>query len=91
MNRALLRETVNNSKAIAWDTCHKIYILMDDNQVQKMKNLGYDAMIQAEHSTPNLMYGTLLNWYKQSCPLKFVYAVSTGSEGDEFDTIVPQN
>ena len=29
--------SVQEAKAIAWDTCHKIYVLMDDEQVQKMR------------------------------------------------------
>lgn len=91
MDRALLKERVSQSKAIAWDTCHKIYILMDEQEVAKMKEYGYEALIQAEHSNPRLMYSTILEWYRKSCSLRFIEAVSTTENpNDGFETIVGQ-
>jgi hypothetical protein len=37
MNERLL-EILPDIKAIAWDTCHKIYVLMDDKRVELMGN-----------------------------------------------------
>ena len=86
-----LHEKIDTCKAIAWDTCHKIYVLMDDEQVKQTKEYGYDAIIKAEHSTPSLLYSTVLNWYKKSCGLEFIYAISTDDKGEsDFETIASQ-
>jgi len=85
--RTLLRKRVNECKAIAWDTCHKIYVLMDDSEVQKMREYGYTSLIEVKDSEPRFMYSLALKWYKESCGLKFISAVSSR---DRFETIVPQ-
>lgn len=90
-DRADLHNKIDNCHAIAWDTCHKIYISMDQKQTDKLREYGYDAIIKAEYTTPRIMYSTVLKWYKDSCCLKFINAVSTDKHGDpDFFTIVPQ-
>jgi len=37
--------------------------------------------------TPNLLYSVVLNWYKKSCGLKFISAITND---EDFYTIVPQ-
>jgi hypothetical protein len=86
-----LHEKINNCKAIAFDTCHKIYILMDKQELEKMKGYGYEAVIEAEYSTPSIMYSSVLNWYKNSCGLEFINATSTLDSGEtDFYTIAGQ-
>jgi hypothetical protein len=86
-----LHEKIDNCKGIAFDTCHKIYVLMDEQELEKMKGYGYDALIKAEWSTPSLMYSTVLNWYKNSCGLEFINATSTLGDGEtDFYTIAGQ-
>jgi hypothetical protein len=82
-----LREKVNSCKGIAWDNCHKIYILMTDEEVEKMRGYGYTSLILASDLTPNLLYSVVLHWYKIACPLKFIEAVF---EGEEFYRVVAQ-
>jgi hypothetical protein len=75
-------KSVREAKAIAWDTCHKIYILMDDEQVQKMIEYGYkDDMLTKDELTTREMMNTLWSWYANSCSLRFIEAVRT-VEGD---------
>ena len=89
--RKELHEKIDQCKGIAFDTCHKIYILMDDEEVKKMKGYGYDAVILAEYSTPSIMYSTVLNWYKNSCGLEFIDATYTLEGGQtDFSTIAGQ-
>jgi hypothetical protein len=89
--RKELHEKIDNCKGIAFDTCHKIYILMDEEELNKMKGYGYEAIIQAKHSTPSLMYSTVLNWYKNSCGLEFIDATYTLDSGEtDFSTIAGQ-
>lgn len=82
-----LRDKVSSCKAIAWDTCHKIYILMDDKSEDKMREYGYTSLILASDLTPSLLYSVVLNWYKKSCPLKFIYAITND---EDFYSVVSQ-
>jgi hypothetical protein len=66
-----------NAKGIAFDTCHKIYVLMDDEQVALMRQYEYDPLITSEEMTPEEMSATVLDWFEQSCGLRFINAVST--------------
>lgn len=93
-----LEEHLRYAKGIAWDTCHKIYILMDDAQVERMRSYGYgddndpDSLITAEQMSPEQMFDVVNRWYDDSCELKFIEAVTTNlSDPNEgFVSIVPQ-
>lgn len=88
------------AKAIAWDTCHKIYVLMDDAQVEAMRGYGYgdendpDSLITKDQMTAGQMLDTIKKWYDQSCMLRFVEAVETVEEGKDpnegFTTLIEQ-
>ena len=84
--------TLNEAVAITWDTCHKIYILMDEEQVGYMIGYGYDPIIRKETATPKEMLATLQDWFEKSCALKFIQAVSTveGDQNKGFDSLIPQ-
>lgn len=84
--------TLGDAVAITWDTCHKIYILMDEEQVGYMIKYGYDPIIRKETATPKEMLATLQDWFEQSCALKFIQAVSTveGDQNKGFDSLIPQ-
>jgi hypothetical protein len=77
MSFDLVKERVVDAKAIAWDTCHKIYVLMDDEQVELMRGYEYDPLITKEQATPEEMFATLQEWYEDSCGLRFIQAVNT--------------
>jgi hypothetical protein len=76
-NLELIKERVSEAKAIAFDTCHKIYLLMDDEQVELMREYEYDPLITNAEATPEQMLVTLEEWYENSCGLRFIQAVST--------------
>ena len=85
--------SVQDAKAIAWDTCHKIYVLMDDEQVQKMVEYGYeDDMFTKDELTTDEMMNTLEDWYANSCGLRFIQAVRTvkGDPNEGFNSLVEQ-
>ena len=75
-----VEEYLENAKGIAFDTCHKIYVLMDDEQMVAMKGYGYDPLISAEDYTANEMLTTIMDWYEDSCGLRFVQAVYTNND-----------
>ena len=78
-----LDEYTNEAKGIAFDTCHKIYVLMDDEQVELMRSYGYgdandpDSLITSAQMTGDEMSKQVLEWYHYSCGLKFISAVSS--------------
>lgn len=80
------------AKGIAFDTCHKIYVLMDDEQMAQMKEYGYDPLISADDTTPDEMLSTLMEWYENSCMLRFISAVHTNREDPNagFADLIPQ-
>ena len=77
------------AKGITWDECHKIYIAMDDEQMEQMTGYGYD-MIPVTSTTEALE--TLMQWYDESCSLKFVQAVETNHDDPNagFTSRIPQ-
>lgn len=83
---------LDRAKGIAFDTCHKIYVLMDEAQMALMKEYGYEELIYSDEMTPTEMYAKVNDWYESSCSLKFVEAVSTvdSNPNEGFETIVPQ-
>jgi len=68
-------EYTADARGIAFDTCHKIYILMDEQQIDLMRQYGYDPLITADQMTPEQMSEQVMEWYKDSCSLRFVDAV----------------
>lgn len=89
---SLVEERVQHAKAIAFDTCHKIYLLMDDEQVELMRTYGYDPLITDEEAEPDLMLEMLKDWFENSCGLRFIDAVSTHPTDPNlgFETLIGQ-
>ncbi len=85
-----LDEYLANAKGIAWDNCHKVYIMMDNQEVAMMREYGYDPLITSDEMTPAEMLGTVLKWYNDSCGLRFIEATSTGDYGTEFYSVMSQ-
>jgi hypothetical protein len=83
---------LHDAKGIAFDDCHKIYVLMDDDQMALMKEYGYDPLISADTMTHDEMLDTLKVWYQNSCMLRFINAVSTNHEDPNlgFIDLIPQ-
>ena len=91
-NYDLVYERISKAEGIAWDTCHKIYILMDSEQVELMRSYGYDPLITNEELNPDDMFGLVQEWYEDSCSLRFIQAVSTNhiDPNAGFESLVSQ-
>jgi hypothetical protein len=76
-NRTEIDEMTRNARGIAWDTCHKIYIILDDEEMEKMRGYGYDCLISADEMTPEQMTWQVLAWYRESCELRFIDTCSS--------------
>lgn len=87
-----VEEYLDDAKAIAWDTCHKIYVLMDDEQVELMRKYEYDQIITADEMSSIEMLGTIKKWFDESCSLRFVSAVETNNDDPNagFITLIGQ-
>lgn len=70
-----VRQALRTAKGIAFDGCHKIYILMDDEQVET--SVGHGGYNVQPVDDVDEAVATVRKWYEDSCPLKFVNAVST--------------
>jgi hypothetical protein len=88
----LVYERIPYAKAIAFDTCHKIYLLMDDEQVRLMREYEYDPLITKDEMSDHDMFETIKKWFDESCGLRFVQAVSTveGNPNEGFETLIEQ-
>jgi hypothetical protein len=88
----LVYEKMEDAKGIAFDTCHKIYVLMDDAQVALMREYEYDPLYTKDEMSAGEMFETIKHWYAESCGLKFVEAVSTvdGDPNEGFETLIEQ-
>lgn len=73
----LIKDRLESAKGIGWDGCHKIYILMDDDQIIKMQSYGYEALFSNDQISPKRMFELVERWWDQSCGLRFISAVST--------------
>jgi hypothetical protein len=86
-----LEDYLEKAKGIAWDSCHKIYVLMDDKQMEVMKEYEYDPLIPSSETSPEEMFNTIVDWFSLSCSLKFIQAVTTEPvDGECFHDIVGQ-
>jgi hypothetical protein len=93
-------EYTSEAKGIAFDTCHKIYILMDDEQVKLQRSYGYgdendpDSLLTSEQLTPQEMTEKVIEWFQHSCGLRFISAVSSdknvGHDGNGFINVIAQ-
>jgi hypothetical protein len=75
-----VEDAVFECKGIAFDTCHKIYVLMDDEQVALMREYEYEEIRTTDDQTPSEMMDTLRDWFDKSCGLKFIQGVATNHE-----------
>lgn len=77
VRNSTLDEYTATAKAIAFDTCHKIYVLMDDEQVALMREYEYEMLFTSDELTPSQMSDKVAEWFENSCSLRFISAVST--------------
>jgi hypothetical protein len=97
-DKDLLKKFMEGTKppAISFDGCHKIYILLDDEQVRQSEDWGYNedgcSIVYLKTSTIDKMVLQLISWYDESCGLRFIDAVRTvdGNPNDGYSALIPQ-
>lgn len=91
-NPDLVYDRIGSAEGIAWDTCHKIYLLMDREQVELMRGYGYEQLITTDQMSADEMFEMVEDWYENSCSLRFIQAVSTNhiNPNAGFESLVSQ-
>jgi hypothetical protein len=84
MNIKLDRE-ISKAVLVAWDGCHKIYLAMDHTEADWFEQSeGYETA----RGNREVMKLKVRSWYKNSCELRFISAVS---EHDDYTVLVGQD
>ena len=89
-----VEEHLDEAQLIAWDECHKIYVAMDDENADWF--LEPDSGYLCVTGTPNGMLKQLREWWAESCPLRFIQAVSVADRdtplpwGSSYEVLIPQ-
>ena len=74
--------------SIAWDECHKIYLLMNGEQTEFMQE--YPMQVRASDASAEELLDTLRFWYDNSCPLRFIQSCDGSVEDTKFESHIPQ-
>lgn len=91
-NWQIIHDVLPGAVSIAWGECHKIYILMDEEQHREMISYGYDPLLRIDQIGVDSALATLRRWWDESCGLRFVNSVKTveGNPNDGFVTLIGQ-
>lgn len=87
--------------SIAFDGCHKVYVLMDEQQTEQMRGYGYgdddegmspSELVVVADVGQEWALKALSDWYENSCALRFIQAVRTvdGDPNEGFTDLIPQ-
>lgn len=83
-----LDEMISQAHSVSWDSCHKIYLNMDERQTEKMFQYDYDKTFSGSEQEKR---DYVFSWYEDSCSLRFIEAVFTEEDDtDRFVTLVSQ-
>jgi hypothetical protein len=90
-HEAKVRKACATAQLIAWDGCHRIYLAMDDASAAEFDD--YEIVVKRGQGFGDLddsedFYAVVFEWYVQSCPLRFIDAITNGKD---YNVIVPQN
>ena len=98
INSSLFQEVklfLHEALIVAWDGCHKIYIGMDEQELEWLRE-NYASTDNSTSQTFEGSVGEMLQmvatWWTQSCPLRFIYAVYTNEENpnEGFVSVIEQ-
>lgn len=93
----LVYDAVIDAKGVAFDGCHKIYVLMDNAEVFRTRSYGYGTdegsfLLTKPEASAGEMFDAVKGWFEESCGLRFIDAVSTDPRtGDSaFQSLIGQ-
>lgn len=78
-----VEEVIESVQYQTWDGCHKIYLIKDEFEAEKMRSYEYELV------EPNI--NLLIEWFEDSCGLRFIEMVETEENGErKFTTLIGQ-
>lgn len=82
-----VEDAMTDARLVAWDTCHKIYLALDDTEAAWFRE-NYLVV----EDTPEAMLETVRRWYDGSCFLRFVTGVrhNAADPNAGYVTLIPQ-
>lgn len=82
-------EALPETHLVAWDTCHKIYMALDEEQAEWFRE-NYDPDIV--EGTMEQMLAALIDWWGNSCSLRFINGVRTNHADPNagYEDLIPQ-
>ena len=83
-----VEDALPDAHLIAWDTCHKIYLALDDTEADWFRQSDYTVV----EGDPDVLLATLQKWYDESCGLRFINGVrhNAVNRNDGFVDLIPQ-
>ena len=83
-----VEDAMDEARLVAWDTCHKIYLALDDTEAAWFR-AEYPTVVE---DTPEVMLETVRRWYEESCFLRFVNGVRHDAVDPNagYVTLIPQ-
>ena len=89
-----VEEALENAHLIAFDGCHKIYVAMDETEAEWFRNNynGTNCDDRIYEGTEHAMLLKLQEWWRESCPLRFIQAVQHNEEdpNEGYTALIPQ-
>jgi len=84
-----VRSALGDAVAVTWDGCHKIYLILDRQQIREFDSYGYEM---THNDNPDDTLALLKEWYDASCFLRFVNSVRTDdtNPNDGYTNLIPQ-
>jgi hypothetical protein len=84
----LVRVELKDALSVSWDECHKIYLAMDQTEADWFA-AHYDTTFTG---TVDEMYDKIVEWWEDSCGLRFINAVSHNEINPNagYKSLIPQ-
>lgn len=91
MNERVLA-ALDGAAGVAWDGCHKVYILAAPETVAYMRDLDYPHVVVRGAVPDGVLYEVVSDWWDRSCGLRFVDAVAPagGKPAGVFTAVIGQ-
>ena len=84
-----IEAAVFGSDSIAFDGCHKIYIMRDSIGTQQMQEYEYEHVVPIENVSEAV--AKVVGWYEDSCGLKFINLVTdAGKDNEDYHSVIGQ-
>lgn len=86
-----IESEVSEADSACFDGCHKIYIMKDPLGTAQMREYEYEHIVPITKENQSEVVKTIIDWFNDSCGLKFINAVENdGRENEHYITVIGQ-